>query len=243
MSILGSIGNIMKSISQPTNSGEQSSKPIAPSANDPSAETRYIKGSGDRPWTYLRSEAKRLDPALVNPAIHNHPLKALLNEPRVQAMLDTIAYAEGTAQDPDRGYGRVVKGTVTRARYNPKLVGQRNVTTTDFSRHPRILVRVNAKTQSTAAGRYQFLYDTWRGLRLPDFSPESQDLGAIMLLQGRGALKPLLAGNFEKAVRLSKGEWASLPGSPYGQPTRKMEDLKRVYNEALSFYQQRQEGK
>lgn len=162
----------------------------------------------------------------------------LVNDPHVRAMLDTLVFSEGTAA----GYGTVVRGTVIRAPYNPELVGQRNVIITDFSRHPEILVQVNANLRSTAAGRYQFIIGTWRGLGLPDFTPASQDIGAVMLMRQRNMITPLLNGNFRQAVYNGAPEWASLPtaqgGSYYrGQHARSIERLEEVYNEALARYQ------
>jgi muramidase (phage lysozyme) len=162
----------------------------------------------------------------------------LVNDPRVRAMLDTLVFSEGTAA----GYGTIVRGTVISAPYNPELVGQRNVIITDFTRHPEILVQVNASLRSTAAGRYQFLLGTWRELGLPDFTPASQDLGAVMKMRQRNMITPLLNGDFRQAVYNGAREWASLPtpqgGSHYrGQHARPIERLEQVYNEALARYQ------
>lgn len=154
-------------------------------------------------------------------------------------MLDAIAWAEGTDVDPDRGYGRVVRGTVISSPNNPALVGQSNVTITNFSQHPNILVQVTATITSTAAGRYQFLYRTWTGLNLSDFGSINQDIGAVMLLQQAGAITPLLNGNVTQAASNASGTWASLPNSPYGQPTRAMTDFQNAYNNALTACQNR----
>jgi muramidase (phage lysozyme) len=76
---------------------------------------------------------------------------------------------------------------------------------------------------STAAGAYQFLARTWdevaAALELPDFSPQSQDVAALWLIRRRGALADLREGRFDDFVAKCAKEWASLPGSPYGQPT------------------------
>lgn len=100
----------------------------------------------------------------------------------------------------------------------------------DFSRHPNTVVTAGGYT-STAAGAYQFLYRTWSGLGLPDFTPANQDKGAVMLIERRGALQDVEAGRFEQAIQKCNKEWASLPGSPYGQKTMSMEQAKRVYAE------------
>ncbi len=69
-----------------------------------------------------------------------------LGECSVYALLDTLSYSECA------DYNTVVKGTVIRSPNNPSLVGRRNVTITDFSQHPNILVNVGPGLNSTAAG-------------------------------------------------------------------------------------------
>lgn len=133
----------------------------------------------------------------------------------VRAFLRAIRLGEGTADDD--GYRRVVGGGHF----------------ADFADHPRKAVWIpRYRLTSTAAGAYQFLAGTWdemrRQYRLPDFSPRSQDLGAVGLLIRRRALDDVLAGRIEDAVALCRLEWASLPGSPYGQRT---ESLDRVLGE------------
>ncbi|KAI3589322.1 Phage lysin, 1,4-beta-N-acetylmuramidase or lysozyme, Protein S in phage lambda [Cupriavidus sp. U2] len=91
-----------------------------------------------------------------------------------------------------------------------------------YADHPRQAISANGIT-STAAGAYQMLARTWDEMRakynLPDFSPASQDIAFVGLLRRRGALADVIAGRFEAAIRKCNREWASLPGSPYGQPT------------------------
>jgi hypothetical protein len=55
-------------------------------------------------------------------------------------------------------------------------------------------------------------------------------------------ITPLLNGDFRQAVYNGVREWASLPtpqgGSYYGgQPARSIEQLERVYNDALARHQ------
>lgn len=103
-----------------------------------------------------------------------------------------------------------------------------------FADHPRITNTASGYT-STAAGAYQFLSKTWdecaKALSLPDFSPESQDLAAVYLIKRRGALDDVIAGRLDEAVKKCAKEWASLPGSPYGQPTRTLEQAHATYFE------------
>ncbi|QWV97210.1 glycoside hydrolase family 104 protein [Geomonas nitrogeniifigens] len=144
----------------------------------------------------------------------------LVKDPRVKALLDVVAYAEGA------DYDTMVKG-----------VG--SVPINDFSKHPNVVVVLSKSLKSTAAGRYQFLYSTWIGLKMPDFSPLSQDKAAIRLFKRRNMLKPLFSGDIEQAIRNGNREWASLPGSPYGQPTRNMRELLKVYSTGLLKWSKR----
>jgi muramidase (phage lysozyme) len=173
----------------------------------------------------------------------NSSPQLLLRDPRVRAMLDVLGFAEGTGSN----YGRVVFGTVLgpsdrNAPYNRSLVGQKNVVINDFDYHPNLAVRwANGQPPSSAAGRYQFLYSTWRGLNMPDFSPHSQDLAAIKLMQRRGMIEPLLRGDFAGAIHKGAPEWASLPivggGSYYGgQGAKTLSSLTQTFNTSLRRY-------
>lgn len=135
----------------------------------------------------------------------------------VIAFLRAIRLGEGTADD--RGYHRVVGGGEFES----------------LCAHPRILVpipRYNIK--STAAGAYQFIWPTWKGLldqyHFPDFSEESQDLGAIALIREKDAIDDVKAGLISEAVRKCKNIWASLPGSDLGQRTEKMANVLAEYH-------------
>jgi lysozyme len=105
----------------------------------------------------------------------------------------------------------------------------------DYSRHPNKAVTKYGIT-STAAGAYQFLNKTWTGLQqelnLSDFSPASQNKGAIELIRRRGALADVLAGRFAQAIYKCRKEWASLPGAGYGQGERSMQSLASMYLKA-----------
>lgn len=171
----------------------------------------------------------------------------LLRDARVRAMLDVLGYAEGTGDN----YGRVVFGRVIGASdrnqpFDRSLVGQRNVVVSDFSRHPNLLVRWrDGQPPSSAAGRYQFLRRTWDGLNMPDFSPRSQDLAAIKLMQGNGMMAHILRGDFQSAINAGSGTWASLPkadgnGTYPEQNARSLNDLRGVFNRSLRRYRETQ---
>jgi len=104
--------------------------------------------------------------------------------------------------------------------------------------HPRRKITRNGIT-STAAGGPQFLAGTWddmvRAYGFEDFSPGCQEEAAVGLYARRGALEDIIAGRFEEAIRKCAKEWASLPGSPYGQPTLTMEAARDRYLERGGF--------
>jgi muramidase (phage lysozyme) len=140
------------------------------------------------------------------------------DNPNVRAFLMVIRVGEGTA-DVD-GYRRHFGGSHFDS----------------FAAHPRKVITAGlGKNQytSSAAGAYQFLTKTWDGLvkryGFTDFEPATQDIAAIALIDGRGALDDVLAGRFEAAVKKCNREWASLPGSPYGQPTKTMAQATKTY--------------
>ncbi len=116
------------------------------------------------------------------------------------------------------------EGTADEAGYK-RLVGGGEFD--DFSKHPRKRIWIpRYKVWSTAAGAYQIIAPTWDGLvrryGFENFGPTVQDLAAIALIEGRGALEDVAEGRLKEAVRKCSKEWASLPGSPYGQRTESM---------------------
>lgn len=143
----------------------------------------------------------------------------------VRAFLAVIRAGEGTADA--NGYRRMFGGALFDG----------------FDDHPRRAITKTSRGQtltSTAAGAYQFLSRTWdecrAALDLPDFSPASQDRAALYLIRRRGALSNVLAGEFEEAVRKCAKEWASLPGSTYGQPTTTIDQARAIYEAAGGVY-------
>lgn len=142
---------------------------------------------------------------------------------QVRAFLDTLAYAEGTND-----------------RYNYIFTF---VTFNSYSDHPRRKMCAG-KLCSTAAGRYQFLSKTWdplaADLGLEDFTPPNQEKAGLEIIRRAGAYRNVAASgnydNFTAALRKLNTTWASLPGSPYGQPTHSTADLWRFYRGALSRY-------
>jgi len=91
---------------------------------------------------------------------------------------------------------------------------------------------------STAAGAYQFIKPTWVRLRdrlnLPDFSPASQDLAAIGLLDEIGASSLILDGNIEAAIYKASRIWASLPGSTAQQNPKALSYALNRFDDGLT---------
>jgi lysozyme len=87
--------------------------------------------------------------------------------------------------------------------------------------------------KSTAAGAYQFLKPTWNGIKNKlgniRFDAAGQDAGAIELIKGKGALEDIYNGNLYAAIQKCNRIWASLPGSPYGQPTKTYAKCEEFY--------------
>lgn len=103
----------------------------------------------------------------------------------------------------------------------------------DFKTHPNQKIKAGKYT-STAAGRYQVLKGTFddfvKKYPTAQFTPEWQDEIAIFLLKRRKAYQLILDGKFKEAILACNREWASLPGSPYGQPTHDMNDALNFLN-------------
>jgi lysozyme len=158
-----------------------------------------------------------------------------------RAFLALIEYSEGTGRNPHTGQ----KVDAYRTCYGYKHTIQ------SFEDHPAVTrewsgevlpealcikAGIGPRCRSTAAGRYQFIRNTWLGiksrLRLPDFSPDHQDRAALYLIANRGALEDVHAGRVGDAISKCRAEWASLPGAGYGQPERRISDLVAVFKGA-----------
>lgn len=142
-------------------------------------------------------------------------LRAALSHPNVAAFLRVIR--QGESRQDDSAY------TI--------MFGGQHFDAPPWNHPGRI--NVVGSLRSSAAGAYQFLKGTWdvveAGYGFPDFSPACQDEAAVALIHGRKALEDVKAGRFEDAVRKCAKEWASLPFSPYGQPTLTLELAREVY--------------
>ena len=146
--------------------------------------------------------------------------------PERRALLNTIRYAEGTwSNGEDSGYQVLYGGGLFK----------------DLSRHPEKVVA--KRFTSAAAGAYQFLPKTWKGvareLDLDSFEPAEQDQAALHLAERRGALQEIdRRGLTPAAMARLAPEWASFPTwsgrSAYGQPVKSHQDLARFYSTNLN---------
>ncbi|MBN9034983.1 MAG: hypothetical protein J0H53_02845 [Rhizobiales bacterium] len=70
-------------------------------------------------------------------------------------------------------------------------------------------------------------------LGLEDFSPKSQDTAAVALMDERGALEPLVAGDVRGFVNKLGDEWASLPSSSAKQHHRSWGEIQSYWDTTL----------
>jgi muramidase (phage lysozyme)/murein DD-endopeptidase MepM/ murein hydrolase activator NlpD len=97
------------------------------------------------------------------------------------------------------------------------------------------------KTAGTTqnVGRYQFNRGDWQDAKtdnpaIKGYSPAEQDLVCYYKLKVRNVLEPLATNDLSLAIKRAGIEWASLPGSPYGQ-------VQAGYSEssAIDYYRSR----
>ena len=143
--------------------------------------------------------------------------------PERRALLNTIRFAEGTWKGGfDVGYRVMFGGTLM-----PSM-----------DRHPN-RVMYSTRYASAAAGAYQFMPFTWslvqRSIGVRGFGPETQDQGALFLVQRRKALGLTDAGSLTPVLTaMLAPEWASFPTlagrSYYGQPVKTYSKLRSFYD-------------
>ena len=120
------------------------------------------------------------------------------------AFLDSLAFSEigyRMLAMTDDGYDVCVGSIPSRLILMP-----------NYSAHPMLR---NEQTNSNAAGRYQLMGRYWipyrDTLKLPDFSPISQDLIALRQIREQGATSLILAGRISEAMYKVNNIWVSLP--------------------------------
>lgn len=155
---------------------------------------------------------------------------------QIRAFLQAIAWCEGTAgqSDPYRvcyAYSHVVQDL----REHPAVSGEwKGERLTDSQCRG---AGYGPGCVSTAAGKYQLIRPTWESvrnrLRLPDFSPASQDAAAVQLLRQCGAYDRIVSGDIVGAIARARSTWASLPGANYaGQGMRSQAYVAQAFRDA-----------
>jgi muramidase (phage lysozyme) len=189
--------------------------------------------------------------------------KKILNTKEGKAIMDMIAYAEGTSGAGDHnGYD------VTIGYY--KIAGW----TVNYQLGHQNTKWYNKSANSTAAGRYQFVFATWKGLSKTilnetnsQFNQKNQDIfGAYLvysslygnfgnsdtrkigdgkyILEKPKDLKLINKNNFTVYLDTMATTWSSLPFSPKGGKgyhsnqggKLTANDLYKIYTEALNKY-------
>ena len=176
---------------------------------------------------------------LIDMKLQQHTAETATQDANVRAFLAAIAWAEGTdrAADPYRvcyGYKHQAQDLSDHPANSGEWKGE------PLSAQQCAGAGLGPGCVSTAAGRYQIIRPTWnaarRALALPDFGPDSQDRAAVWLIDKRGALDAVKAGDVPQALRLCAKEWASLPGAGYaGQGMRTEAAIVAVYENAGGF--------
>ncbi|AZS78798.1 hypothetical protein ELS24_10285 [Achromobacter spanius] len=153
-------------------------------------------------------------------------LAGYLSNPNVQKVLRTIGQAEGTVGEKIADPYRIAFGGGTFDSLDAHPNTMASFTQTDGKRN-----------KTSAAGAYQFLKPTWDDvsskLGLKDFSPRSQDIAALELINRAGALQDVLNGDTASAFGKLGSTWASLPSSPYAQPKRSQGFIEQALNAVI----------
>lgn len=147
-----------------------------------------------------------------------------LKNANIQAFLKAIADAEGGGYDFKYG---AVKGK----KNDPWRFS-------DYSTHPG----PGSGGVTTASGMYQINKATWQNhgvlrMGLTDFTPETQDLIAVSMLQGLGVIDKIKEGDIEAGVSQASKPWAALPEGPgkpgrHNQPYVEFEHFEAAYKAA-----------
>lgn len=152
-------------------------------------------------------------------------LDSLGEDRYVRAFLDMLAAAEGTL-DKDEYHAQYGQSPATSLKSHPGS---------------RVCLDIRGKQVcSTAAGRYMFLERTWastaKKLGLRDFTPKNQDRAAVYLLYMHGVIPIIKNGQISQAIDRIKRTWATMPKSPHGQPTQRLDVLVKIFKEKLAQY-------
>jgi muramidase (phage lysozyme) len=163
-----------------------------------------------------------------------------LQKPRVKALLDTIAYAEGTLKYGNDSY---------RVLFGGRLFG--DGTNRSFDQHPRTrscLSRRGRELCTTAAGRYQIQWPTWDYfMRIRNINKKCGDGRFTPLNQDRVALQAVIDCDglnklFNEPIPFTDlfaclgRTWSSMPGSKWNYVVYTVGELQNVFDTQLKKY-------
>lgn len=200
------------------------------------------------PYLYHRENQEpelSLDEVIIDEAKHQELTKIKLKtyfdslSPEYKALLDTISWAEYTLEPCLEGispYQVLVVGIVVedkRHRYGGKFEKCPGNYFVGFDDHPRIKVKWHNRARaSTAAGKLQWMEETYDGLRklqncgpnqnedcglFKDFTSASQDQAGVYVIgKQNGVTQEMLeasirGGDFKQVWKRLARTWASLP--------------------------------
>ena len=159
------------------------------------------------------------------------------------ALRNMVAHDEGMDNQPNLGYGTLVGGTVLTAPGEPWIEGQRyssrqpwNMSPSDLASlrsHPYITVNAGVSI-STAFGRYQFTVATWNQFGSGGMTPAAQNMAMNALMDKVGMTADAMAGQIAQAIWDGNTRWASLPDSPFNQPTKSWAETIAAFQNALN---------
>jgi muramidase (phage lysozyme) len=157
-----------------------------------------------------------------------------------QALLKAIRFAEGTAGPT--GYSMFFGDRTGQAKYGDltKLSANEVEKLVDkFLKDPQSKFRGG---RSAAVGAFQIIDITSKARALGmdmnrKFDQSFQDQMALRLAARRGVTAEVLKreGLSDAVIKKLSPVWASFPGNTYGQPTKRSQDLKTVYQSSLSL--------
>lgn len=143
-------------------------------------------------------------------------IRNLSKDPTYREFLDLISVTEGTSRTKNGGYNTLFG-------FNKDGSNRYFDDMTKFPDSPAPYrdPRTGKVKYSNDAGRYQINIDTYKRmakrLGITDFSPESQDMIAVALLDEiKGFDNAIRSGNKQQALKLASPVWVSLPYNKTG---------------------------
>lgn len=156
-----------------------------------------------------------------------------------QALLKTIRFAEGTAGST--GYSMFFGDKPEKSKYGDLTKLSANEVEKLVNKFLNDPQSRYGGEKSAAVGAFQIIDITAKARSLGmnmnrKFDQNFQDEMALRLAAARGVTSEVLKkeGLSETVIKKLSPEWASFPGNTYGQPTKRSQDLKSVYQSSLS---------